>query len=106
MQQYWTAFATTGDPNGAGRLRWPTFSAASPTTLMLQPTRLSTVQGYQAKECAVADQLIWSMVGRRDTTGPAVWAGLSAGRVRTGPGERVTVAASEGAHGGGVRRIE
>ena len=57
MQDYWTSFAITGDPNGAGRTRWPTFSAGSPVTMMLDPTGFSTVQGYQAHECAVADQL-------------------------------------------------
>jgi para-nitrobenzyl esterase len=109
MQQYWTAFAATGDPNGAGRLAWPTFSAASPATLMLQPTGLSTVQGYQARQCAVADQLIAQVTEARDTVGPGVWARLSAKRVRAGvlrPGMRVTITASDGAGGSGVRRIQ
>jgi len=57
MQDYWTSFAITGDPNGAGRAAWPTFSAAAPQTMMLAPDGLRIEQGYQADECAVADQL-------------------------------------------------
>ena len=57
MQDYWTSFAITGDPNGGGRTQWPTFSGASPVTMVLDPTGFSTVQGYQAHECAVTDQL-------------------------------------------------
>ena len=57
MQGYWTSFAITGDPNGGGRTQWPTYSGASPLTMMLTPTGFTTERGYQSNECAVADQL-------------------------------------------------
>ena len=37
-QAYWTNFAKTGDPNGAGLPAWPTFSAASRQTLVVDDT--------------------------------------------------------------------
>ena len=35
MMTYWTNFAATGDPNGAGVPTWPTFTPAQPTLLRI-----------------------------------------------------------------------
>ena len=38
MVDYWTNFAKTGDPNGAGLPEWPAFSLASQQTLVVGDT--------------------------------------------------------------------
>ncbi|MDB5672138.1 MAG: Carboxylesterase, type [Alphaproteobacteria bacterium] len=37
MIDYWTSFARTGDPNGAGRPAWPNYTQANPLFLELGP---------------------------------------------------------------------
>jgi para-nitrobenzyl esterase len=50
MERYWTRFATSGDPNGASDLKWPTFSGTSNQRMQftLQP---SIVQNFRSAEC-------------------------------------------------------
>ncbi len=74
MQGYWTSFAITGDPNGGGRTQWPTFSGGSPPTMMLDPAGFTVVLGYQAHECAVADQLFVPSLHPPLREGPVTWA--------------------------------
>lgn len=38
VQTYWTNFARTGDPNGAGLVAWPTFGPSDRTNMHLGPT--------------------------------------------------------------------
>ena len=47
IQQYWTNFARSGDPNGAGLPRWPLFDEQRATVMDLGP---------QPRAAAVADQ--------------------------------------------------
>jgi carboxylesterase type B len=53
MSDYWVAFATTGDPNGDGRPRWPVYDATSDSYLELG----SVVQAKAAFRQARFDSL-------------------------------------------------
>ena len=53
MSDYWVAFATTGDPNGDGRPRWPVYDAVSDSYLELG----SVVQAKTAFRQARFDSL-------------------------------------------------
>lgn len=50
MVDYWSAFATTGDPNGAGRPRWPAVDAGSAAVqrLSLRPDGSRVDTGFAA----------------------------------------------------------
>jgi para-nitrobenzyl esterase len=49
MLGYWTRFAATGDPNGAGALPWPRVSAVEP--LQHLDAALTTSSGWRNDEC-------------------------------------------------------
>jgi para-nitrobenzyl esterase len=50
MTDYWTSFAATGDPNGAGHPVWPRYAAGAEPYLDLdvEPTARA---GYHAAQC-------------------------------------------------------
>ncbi len=54
LQDYWGAFARTGDPNGAGRPRWPRFDGNTP--LALSPGRIGATPDFvQRHRCGFWD---------------------------------------------------
>lgn len=52
VQNYWTNFAKTGDPNSAGLPQWPTTSSAAPQTMVFDDESKS-VAGFRAKQLGV-----------------------------------------------------
>jgi para-nitrobenzyl esterase len=51
MMGYWTRFAATGDPNGAGAAQWPRYDAQSEGMLQLDNT-FTPINGYHIPQCA------------------------------------------------------
>lgn len=52
MQSYWTNFAKSGDPNGAGLPAWPLSTSGAPQTLVIDE-ETKAVAGYRASQLAV-----------------------------------------------------
>lgn len=50
MMGYWTRFAATGDPNGAGATTWPPYDANTDSMLQLDDTPVA-INGYHNTEC-------------------------------------------------------
>jgi len=47
---YWTRFATTGDPNGAGATQWPGYDAATDLIFQIDDTQ-TVINGYHNPQC-------------------------------------------------------
>ena len=49
-QAYWTNFAKTSDPNGAGLPAWPQTSASTPKTLVVSDDGTKAVDGFRKNQ--------------------------------------------------------
>jgi para-nitrobenzyl esterase len=58
MRRYWTNFAKTGNPNGGGLVRWPTFTAAGAQVLSFAPGKIAPISDFAAQhQCGFWDSL-------------------------------------------------
>ena len=62
VQAYWTNFAKTGDPNGAGLPEWPRFEGAAPATLVIDDTTRA-VPDFRKRETDVPLEM-WAQRNR------------------------------------------
>jgi para-nitrobenzyl esterase len=56
MTRYWTRFAGTGAPNGAGTPNWPAYTSANDLYMSLEPPTPAVTSGFAADhKCAFWD---------------------------------------------------
>ena len=56
LRTYWTNFAKTGDPNGAGLSRWPAFTSAAPGMLHIESGNTTAVPVVSENGLKVLDE--------------------------------------------------
>ena len=57
MQDAWTRFATTGDPNGAGLPQWQPYNARTDQAMRFDVPEITRADGVRARACAFFDSL-------------------------------------------------
>jgi para-nitrobenzyl esterase len=73
MTDYWTNFAKTGNPNGAGLPTWPSYNAATEPTLTLDNS-IGQVKNYHDQQCAFLDTVpAWYPLPWEPGVGPATF---------------------------------
>jgi para-nitrobenzyl esterase len=50
MMGYWSRFAATGDPNGAGAVAWPQYDPSTDSMLQIDDSQLA-INGYNNTQC-------------------------------------------------------
>jgi para-nitrobenzyl esterase len=64
MQTYWTNFAKTGNPNGAGLPNWPAYDGAKQAYLDFTPAGPEAKTALRAKQCAVFQERLSGTMAR------------------------------------------
>ncbi len=59
MSTYWTNFARTGNPNGAGLPQWPRFTPKHERHLELAHDVRARSGGYHAAQCEIVEDVLW-----------------------------------------------
>jgi para-nitrobenzyl esterase len=64
MQRYWSNFAKSGDPNGAGLPAWPKFDAKSRGYLEFATSGPSVKQGLRRPYCDLFIEHVQLVIGK------------------------------------------
>jgi para-nitrobenzyl esterase len=58
MQEYWTNFAKTGDPNGGDLPHWPRFDATGRAYLDMSAAGTAAKEGLRRQACEVYARML------------------------------------------------
>jgi len=64
MQQYWTNFAKTGNPNGGSLVKWPKFNSAAPAYLDLTDGGPVAKEGLRRPTCDLYREMLESKLAK------------------------------------------